>query len=132
MKTIYTSLIYLYLFAIRVASLFNPKAKLWIEGRKNIFEKLHTQLSALNSQHQTPNFKLIWFHCASLGEFEQGRPLVEKIKKEQPESKILLTFFSPSGYEVRKNYTGADCVFYLPMDTPSSAKKFIEIVKPEI
>ncbi|MDP1744763.1 MAG: glycosyltransferase N-terminal domain-containing protein [Bacteroidota bacterium] len=132
MKIIYTSLIYLYLFAIRVASLFNPKAKLWIEGRKNIFKKLQTQLSTLNSQHQTPDSKLIWFHCASLGEFEQGRPLMEKIKKKQPETKILLTFFSPSGYEIRKSYVGADYIFYLPMDTPSSAKKFIEIVKPEI
>lgn len=132
MKIIYTSLIYLYLFAIRVASLFNAKAKLWIEGRKNIFKKLQTQLSTLNSQHQTPDSKLIWFHCASLGEFEQGRPLIEIIKKEQPETKILLTFFSPSGFEVRKNYAGADYIFYLPMDTPSSAKKFIEIVKPEI
>lgn len=132
MKIIYTSLIYLYLFAIRVASLFNSKAKLWIEGRKNIFKKLQTQLSTPNSKLLTPKSKLIWFHCASLGEFEQGRPLMEKIKREQPETKILLTFFSPSGYEVRKNYAGADCIFYLPMDTPSSAKKFIEIVKPEI
>lgn len=132
MKIIYTSLIYIYLFAIRVASLFNSKAKLWIEGRKNIFEKLQTQLPTPNSKLSTPKSKLIWFHCASLGEFEQGRPLIEKIKKEQPETKILLTFFSPSGYEIRKNYTGADYIFYLPMDTPSSAKKFIEIVKPEI
>lgn len=132
MKIIYTSLIYLYLLAIRVASLFIPKAKIWIDGRKNIFEKLQAQLSTLNSQHQSPDFKLIWFHCASLGEFEQGRPLMEKIKREQPSTKILLTFFSPSGYEIRKNYTGADFIFYLPMDTPSSAKKFIETVKPEI
>lgn len=132
MKIIYTSLIYLYLLAIRVASLFIPKAKIWIDGRKNIFEKLQAQLSTLNSQHQTSDFKLIWFHCASLGEFEQGRPLMEKIKREQPSTKILLTFFSPSGYEIRKNYTGADFIFYLPMDTPSSAKKFIETVKPEI
>ncbi|MDO9187531.1 MAG: glycosyltransferase N-terminal domain-containing protein [Bacteroidia bacterium] len=132
MKIIYTFLIYLYLLAIRVASLFNPKAKLWIDGRKSFFEKLQAQLSTLKSQHQTSDFKLIWFHCASLGEFEQGRPLIEKIKREQPSTKILLTFFSPSGYEIRKNYAGADCIFYLPMDTPSSAKKFIEIVKPEI
>jgi 3-deoxy-D-manno-octulosonic-acid transferase len=132
MNIIYTSLIYLYLFAIRVASLFNPKAKLWIEGRKNIFEKLQTQLLTANSELSAPKSKLIWFHCASLGEFEQGRPVMEMIKKEQPETKILLTFFSPSGYEIRKNYAGADYIFYLPMDTPSSAKKFIEIVKPEI
>ncbi len=130
MKTIYSSLIYLYLFAIRVASLFNPKAKLWIDGRKNIFEKLKSEIR--NLKFNAPESQLIWFHCASLGEFEQGRPLIEKIKKEQAGTKILLTFFSPSGYEVRKNYAGADYIFYLPMDTPSSAKKFIEIVKPEI
>ncbi|MES2138594.1 MAG: glycosyltransferase N-terminal domain-containing protein [Bacteroidota bacterium] len=130
MKIIYSSLIYLYLFAIRVASLFNPKAKLWIDGRKNIFEKLKSEIR--NLKFDAPESQLIWFHCASLGEFEQGRPLMEKIKKEQPESKILLTFFSPSGYEVRKNYAGADCIFYLPMDTPSYVKKFIEIIKPEI
>ncbi|MES2286574.1 MAG: glycosyltransferase N-terminal domain-containing protein [Bacteroidota bacterium] len=130
MKIIYSSLIYLYLFAIRVASLFNPKAKLWIDGRKNIFEKLKSEIR--NLKLDAPESQLIWFHCASLGEFEQGRPLMEKIKKEQQETKILLTFFSPSGYEVRKNYAGADYIFYLPMDTPSSAKKFIEIVKPEI
>jgi 3-deoxy-D-manno-octulosonic-acid transferase len=130
MKIIYSSLIYLYLLAIRVASLFIPKAKLWIDGRKNIFEKLKSEIR--NLKLDAPESQLIWFHCASLGEFEQGRPLMEKIKKEQPKTKILLTFFSPSGYEIRKKYSDADYIFYLPMDTPSSAKKFIEIVKPEI
>jgi 3-deoxy-D-manno-octulosonic-acid transferase len=130
MKIIYSSLIYLYLFAIHVASLFNSKAKLWVDGRKDIFEKLKLKLQS--SKLQTPNSKLIWFHCASLGEFEQGRPLIEKIKREKPDTKILLTFFSPSGYEIRKKYDGADYIFYLPMGTSSMAKKFIEIVKPEI
>ncbi len=137
MKIIYSSLIYLYLFAIRVASLFNPKAKLWIDGRKDIFQKLKSEIE--NSKLQTstkrrtsPNAKLIWFHCASLGEFEQGRPLIEKIRQEEPETKILLTFFSPSGYEIRKNYDSVDYIFYLPMGIPSFAKKFIEIVKPKI
>jgi 3-deoxy-D-manno-octulosonic-acid transferase len=130
MKIIYSSLIYLYLFGIHVASLFNSKAKLWVDGRKDIFEKLKLKLQS--SKLQTPNSKLIWFHCASLGEFEQGRPLIEKIKREKPDTKILLTFFSPSGYEIRKKYDGADYIFYLPMGTSSMAKKFIEIVKPEI
>lgn len=125
MKLIYTFSIYLYLFAIHVASLFNTKATLWIDGRKNIFQKLKSQLPIQETG-------LIWFHCASLGEFEQGRPLIERIKQEFPETKILLTFFSPSGYEIRKNYSGADYIFYLPMDTPSAAKKFIGIVKPKI
>lgn len=127
MKIIYTFSIYLYLFAIRIASLFNPKAKLWIVGRKNIFQKLKSEIGNQNSENS-----IIWFHCASLGEFEQGRPLMERIKKENPQSKIILTFFSPSGYEIRKNYEFADHIFYLPMDTPSSAQKFIEIVKPKI
>ena len=132
MKVIYTSIIYLYLLAIRVASLFNSKAKLWIAGRKDIFRILERQLSTPNSQRLTPNSRLIWLHCASLGEFEQGRPLIEKIRQNKPETRIVLTFFSPSGYEIRKSYEGADHVFYLPMDTPSAAKKFIEIIKPDI
>ena len=100
-----------------------------IAGRKNLFENLKHQLK--NSALRTPDSQLIWFHCASLGEFEQGRPLMEKIKNQQPDVKILLTFFSPSGYEIRKNYAGADFIFYLPMDTPSNAKKFVEIVNPQ-
>ncbi len=130
MKIVYTSSIYLYLFAIRVAALFNPKAKLWVKGRKDIFQKLKSELQ--DSQLSIQNSQLIWFHCASLGEFEQGRPLMEGIKQKNPQTKILLTFFSPSGYEIRKNYSGADYIFYLPMGTPSSAKKFIEIVKPNV
>ncbi len=129
MRLLYNLSIYLYIFYIRVGSLFNAKAKLMIAGRKSLFDKLKQQLK--NSQLLTPNSKLIWFHCASLGEFEQGRPLMEKLKLQQPDVKILLTFFSPSGYEIRKNYAGADFVFYLPMDTPSNAKKFIEIVNPK-
>jgi len=130
MKQIYSFSIYLYLFAIHVASFFNPKARLWVAGRKNIFQKLKSELQ--NAEGLNPEPGLIWFHCASLGEFEQGRPLIEKIEREQPEAKILLTFFSPSGYEIRKNYDGADYIFYLPMGTPALAKKFIEIVKPKV
>ena len=118
MRFLYTFSIFLYAFAIRIAVLFNPKAKLFLQGRKNIFESLKFQISNLKSDH------LVWFHCASLGEFEQGRPLMEKLKMQQPEVKILLTFFSPSGYEIRKNYSGADYIFYLPMDTPANAKRF--------
>jgi 3-deoxy-D-manno-octulosonic-acid transferase len=116
--------IHLYHFAILVASLSNQKARLWRQGRKNIFERLQTTISGKDS--------LIWFHCASLGEFEQGRPLIEEIKKTHPEYKILLTFFSPSGYEVRKNYEGVDYIFYLPIDTPGNAKRFISLANPKI
>jgi 3-deoxy-D-manno-octulosonic-acid transferase len=123
MRSLYSIFIQLYAVSIRIASIFDAKAKLWIQGRKNIFEQIRTTI-----QHSPK--PVIWFHCASLGEFEQGRPIMEKIKKDQPDLKIVLTFFSPSGYEVRKNYTGADHVIYLPLDTPGNAKKFISIVKP--
>jgi 3-deoxy-D-manno-octulosonic-acid transferase len=104
------------------ASLFNSKAKKWVTGRKNIFDKLQQIIPVTE--------KIIWMHCASLGEFEQGRPLLEKMKKAYPGYKFLLTFFSPSGYEAQKNYPGVDWVFYLPMDGPRNAKKFLEIVHP--
>lgn len=125
MQIIYNIAIYLYLFGIRIFSLFNPKAKLWISGRRNLFENLKSQIPSHHSQ-------IIWFHCASLGEFEQARPLIEKIKEQQPSFKILLTFFSPSGYEIRKNYAGADYIYYLPMDTPANVRKFVDIVKPSL
>ncbi|MFA6922805.1 MAG: glycosyltransferase N-terminal domain-containing protein [Bacteroidales bacterium] len=124
MRFIYNISIWLYFFAITVASLFNDKAKLWLKGRKGIFDKIKISL--------TGNDNIIWFHCSSLGEFEQGRPLLEKIKSEYPKYKILLTFFSPSGYEIRKNYEKTDYIFYLPLDTISNAKKFVELVNPQI
>ncbi len=121
---IYNLLINFYVLLIKFASPFNQKAKLWLSGRKNIFKKLESVIPA--------NSEIVWFHCASLGEFEQGRPVIEEIKKRNPSLKILLTFFSPSGYEVRKNYPVADFVFYLPVDTKSNAKKWIKIVRPKI
>ena len=103
---------------------WHKKAKLWCEGRRNLFERL--------SQSIDPTAQIIWVHVASLGEFEQGRPIIEQIKAEHPEYKILLTFYSPSGYEIRKNYQGADYIFYLPLDTPSNAKRFLDIVNPKV
>ena len=123
MNVFYNLAIYLYGFFIHCASFFNEKAALWVKGRKDWEAKLKSVLQGSNA--------VIWFHCASLGEFEQGRPLIEKIKIKYPQSKILLTFFSPSGYEIRKNYSGADVVFYLPLDTVYNARTFIDIVKPE-
>ena len=124
--------IFLILFkaGVRIAALFNAKAKKWVQGRKGIWEKLGAEgpghaLSVRES-------KITWVHCASLGEFEQGRPVIEKLRSKYPDSKLLLTFFSPSGYEVRKNYAGADWVFYLPMDGPENAKRFLEIVNPSL
>lgn len=123
MNVFYNLAIYLYGFFIHCASFFNEKAALWVKGRKDWEAKLKSVLQGSNA--------VIWFHCASLGEFEQGRPLIEKIKLKYPNCKILLTFFSPSGYEIRKNYNGADVVFYLPLDTAYNAQTFIDIVKPE-
>lgn len=123
MRFIYSIAIYLYVALIRFASLFNSKAKQWTNGRKTIFADIRQKMQGSTNP-------IIWFHCASLGEFEQGRPVIEQLKKEHTEIKIILTFFSPSGYEIRKNYSGADYVFYLPADTYTNAKKFIRIVKP--
>ena len=115
----------LYHFGIKVIAFKSPKAKLWLAGRQNYYQKLQNWKATLQQ-----NDKIIWVHCASLGEFEQGRPLIEYIKKNHAEIKILLTFFSPSGYEVRKNYSQADAVFYLPLDSKKNANQFIEIVQP--
>jgi 3-deoxy-D-manno-octulosonic-acid transferase len=124
MSLLYTLSIYIYNFLIRIGSPFNAKAKLWTDGRRGIFGRLRNAISK--------GEKIAWFHCASLGEFEQGRPVIEAFRKAQPDFKILLTFFSPSGYEIRKNYDGANWIFYLPIDTPGKAKKFLNIVNPAI
>lgn len=116
--------IYGYTAVVRLASIFHPKAKLWTDGRRGIFEKIATWRSAHPGE-------VFWFHAASLGEFEQGRPIIEALRKRNPEIKIVLTFFSPSGYEIRKNYNGADLVVYLPSDTPSNAKRWISLLKPD-
>jgi 3-deoxy-D-manno-octulosonic-acid transferase len=108
-----------------IASLFHGKAKLFVTGRKNIFQKIKDSLKSNPSP-------LIWIHCASLGEFEQGRPIIEALKKEFPMHKIFLTFFSPSGFEIRKNYPSSDYVFYLPWDTKKNARRFVEITKPSL
>ena len=109
---------------ISVSSLFNEKARLWLKGRKNIFFRLSDIISAKD--------EFVWFHAASLGEFEQGRPVIEAFREKFPQYKILLTFFSPSGYEIRKDYKGVDFIFYLPIDTKINALKFIQIVNPRL
>ncbi|MFK7936940.1 MAG: 3-deoxy-D-manno-octulosonic acid transferase [Saprospiraceae bacterium] len=119
--------LFFYRIFLHLAAFFHPKAKSWVNGRTNLFSKLEQQLKT--SSYQLPTQK-IWFHCASLGEFEQGRPLIEKIKSEQPNAQIILTFFSPSGYEIRKNYALADHVFYLPLDSKKNAKRFLDLVQP--
>ena len=123
---LYNFLIHAYSFIISIIAPFNAKAKFWVEGRKNIFERLGSASVNFGTT------SLAWFHCASLGEFEQCRPVIEAFRVKYPSYKILVTFFSPSGYEIRKNYTGADFICYLPADTPQNAQKFIEIVKPSV
>jgi 3-deoxy-D-manno-octulosonic-acid transferase len=125
MEIIYIVVIKVYRAGIFLFSFFNEKARKWIDGRKNIFLRLAQTLSDRNE-------KRIWFHCASLGEFEQGKPIIEAIKKGYPQNKILLTFFSPSGYEIKKNDPICDYIFYLPLDGAINAKKFIDIVKPSM
>lgn len=154
MWILYDLFIHLYEDAIRIAALFHPKARRWVRGRKGQWEKIQSAVGSLSPgakragdrqsartsppESPSPGWRgglwgeVIWFHCASLGEFEQGRPVIEEFRKRNPDWKILITFFSPSGYDVRKNYEGADWIFYLPMDTPFNAKRFIRLVRPKI
>lgn len=120
----YNIFLFLFRVGIQVLALFDGKARKWVNGRKDIFSRLRQAIPE--------NQPLIWIHCASLGEFEQGRPIMERLKMDYPGYKLLLTFFSPSGFEVRKDYGGADWVFYLPMDSARNAKKFLEITRPSL
>jgi 3-deoxy-D-manno-octulosonic-acid transferase len=160
MWIIYNLIIHLYGDSISVAALFSSKARKWVDGRKGLFQRIESAVGgrrlavggrrsvvsgrrlAVGLQDDSDKIilptadcqlpTLIWFHCASLGEFEQGRPVIEAFREGHPDWKILLTFFSPSGYEIRKNYEGADYIFYLPLDTPGNARKFIRLVRPSI
>ncbi|CAN5504915.1 glycosyltransferase N-terminal domain-containing protein [soil metagenome] len=127
----------LYFFGIKIyealihgAAFFHPKAKIWVEGRKDWRTTIQSTLPTKNTTSKTQ--RRIWVHCASLGEFEQGRPLLQEFRKEYPESLIILTFFSPSGYEIRKNTSLADLVFYLPLDGPKRSVDFINLIQPDL
>ena len=120
----YHLFILLYLLGVAVASLFNEKVRKMWRGERDAFRVLREKVD--------PQARYVWVHAASLGEFEQGRPLIEQIRKDYPQYKILLTFFSPSGYEVRKNYAGADIICYLPLDTIANARKFLRLIRPEM
>ncbi len=119
---IYNLIIYLYLLGVAIYSCFNEKVRKMWRGERDAFRILKEKVD--------PEAKYVWFHAASLGEFEQGRPLMEQLRKDHPEYKILLTFFSPSGYEVRKNYEGADIITYLPLDTITNARRFLRLIRP--
>jgi len=125
LKLLYDIGLRAYAAGLALVAPFNEKAKLMRQGRVRQFGKLREAMQG----NQAP---VVWFHCASLGEFEQGRPVMEAFRKAFPKYKILLTFFSPSGYEVRKNYGGADCIFYLPLDNAGNARHFLDLVQPKL
>lgn len=125
MTTAYNLLISLVASLFRIAALFHPKAKLFVEGRRGLLRRVEETFAG-------KGIPAIWMHCASLGEFEQGRPVLEALRREFPRYKLVLTFFSPSGYELRKNYAGADYVFYLPWDTGANARRFVKAINPEL
>ncbi len=124
MRSYYNTAIYAARFFVHLHARFNEKSKKWVEGRKRIFSKLKSEIVGKE--------KWVWFHASSTGEFEQGRPLMEAFRKEFPEYRILLSFFSPSGYEAKKDYKGADYICYLPIDTPTNSHRFVNILKPEL
>ncbi len=121
---IYNFGLMLYGWAVRLVAPRYRKAKLWHEGRRGLFDRMAEAIA--------PSDRIVWIHVASLGEFEQGRPIIEQIRRDYPHYKILLTFFSPSGYEIRKDYKGVDHIFYLPLDTPANARRFLDIAHPEV
>jgi 3-deoxy-D-manno-octulosonic-acid transferase len=124
MLFIYNIIVQIANFLLKIIAFFSPKMKLFIDGRKPVFDILASKIK--------PQDKTIWFHAASLGEYEQGLPVIEKIKIKYPAHKILVTFFSPSGYEVRKNNTVADVTVYLPLDTKKNAKQFLDLAHPDL
>ncbi len=124
MRLFYNIFIYGYAFFIRMAAPFNKQAARWLSGRKDLFLRMKASVG----KHED----IVWFHCASLGEFEQGRPIIESFRKTFPKYKVLLTFFSPSGYELQKDYPAADYVYYLPIDKPKNARRFIRIFQPRL
>jgi len=126
MLLLYRLFIYTYVAAIHLVAPFNAKARQWVQGRHNWAARLREALAAHRGR------PLLWMHCASLGEFEQGRPLLEALRQRQPDLFVLLTFYSPSGYEIRKDYPGADYVSYLPADTPRNARRFLDTADPTL
>lgn len=130
---IYDISLSIYKTFIHIAAFFgNEKAKLWVNGRNDIFKHIDKSFFQNDKNDSNNNNRIVWMHVASLGEFEQGRPIIEQLKKDTTPYKIILTFFSPSGYEIRKNYPLADHIFYLPLDTAQNAKQFLDIIKPDL
>ena len=131
---IYNIFLLLYSIGIKITALWNPKARLWLNGRKDIWARIAEVRGRPDRHREEADSQppLVWMHCSSLGEFEQGRPVLEALRQQHPAMQIVVTFFSPSGYEVRKNYSGADHVLYLPMDSKAAARKFLALVQPSL
>jgi len=124
----YHVFLWLYRFGIRLVAPWNPKARAWLLGRKGIFDRIGAEMELAGASAGP----VIWMHCSSLGEFEQGRPVIEGLRRLSPDARIVLSFFSPSGYTAQKDYPGADHIFYLPLDSPANAKRFIGLLKPTL
>ena len=125
----YHVFLWVYRLGIGMIAPWNKKAKSWLEGRKGLFSRMQSELDNTSGSEKYPT---IWMHCSSLGEFEQGRPVIERLKIQSPHCRIIISFFSPSGYEARKNYKGADHIFYLPLDSKKNARTFIDLIKPDL
>jgi 3-deoxy-D-manno-octulosonic-acid transferase len=137
----YHVFLWLYQIALRIISPWNRKARLWLEGRKGLFEQVAAEMAAsgtaasgmpASGMAAGETGPVVWVHCSSLGEFEQGRPVMEGLRNENPGCRVILTFFSPSGYTAKKDYAGADHVFYLPLDSPGNARRFIDLIRPDL
>ncbi len=129
---LYNIVLFVYYLFIRIAAFFHPKAQKWVVGRKGLLQKIVNDFEKIEQRIKDKKRKVIWVHVASLGEFEQGRPIMEALKKQHPNCVLVLTFFSPSGYEIRKNYPVADFVYYLPLDSKRNAKVFVEAIQPDL
>ncbi|HVU56689.1 MAG TPA: glycosyltransferase N-terminal domain-containing protein [Puia sp.] len=127
----YHVFLWVYRLGIGLIAPWNKKAKSWLEGRKGLFPRMRAELGGTAGTDRT-KYPIIWMHCSSLGEFEQGRPVIERLKIQSPHCRIIISFFSPSGYEARKHYKGADHIFYLPLDSRKNARTFIDLIKPDL
>jgi 3-deoxy-D-manno-octulosonic-acid transferase len=136
---LYHVFLWLYKIGIRLVAPWNEKARAWLDGRKGLFERMGVEMRKEGAAQRaggtaggSAGGPVVWMHCSSLGEFEQGRPVIEALRRVAPEVRVVLTFFSPSGYTVKKGFKGADHIFYLPLDSPGNARRFIELVKPSL
>ena len=120
------------MIGIRLVAPWNEKARAWLDGRRGLFDRMEAELKSGDVVEAPRAGPVVWMHCSSLGEFEQGRPVIEALRRDVPGMRVVLTFFSPSGYSAKKDYAGADHIFYLPLDSPRNARRFIDLVRPSL